>query len=252
MNKKLDIEKEKDNYFLNKLIENENRISNLEIELKSFLKNINYLKLFSFIILGLLGFFGYREITSIRKNVFTSIKPQVEYVDSLIASIKTSRLDSLSELIEKRTREQEDIIKDLENLIFSTKELERLFIKMMPENIPCNVRKTVQKGRTIKGVHDYFDIIVPKNGKISASNKNIDMVLKLKISHSLIHHISIFVFKGNTITAELNYLPKESYNKFSFQHNLTGKTHIDVGIFLKNEWEEKYPPFYYRRINITK
>ena len=252
MNRKLGIEKEKDSYFLNKLIENENRISNLEIELKSFLKNIKCLKLFSFIIIGLVGFFGYREITGIRKDIITSIKPQVEYVDSLVASIKTSRLDSLSELIEKKTKEQEDIIADLEDLISSTKELERAFIKIMHENIHYNVKTTIQKGYTSRGVHDYFDIIVPKNRKISASNKNIDIVLKLRISHSLIHHISVLVFKGNTITAELNYLPKESYNKFSFQHNLTGKTHIDVGIFLKNEWEEKYPPFYYRRINITK
>ncbi|MBO8131947.1 MAG: hypothetical protein H0Z29_10630 [Candidatus Marinimicrobia bacterium] len=122
----------------------------------------------------------------------------------------------------------------------------------MPENIPYNVRTTIQEGCTVKGVHDYFYVIVPKNGNISASNRNIDIVLKLRIPRSLVHHISILVFKGDTISAELNYLPKESYNKFSFQHNLTRKTHIDVGIFLKNEWEEKYPPFYYRRINITK
>ncbi|MBO8131948.1 MAG: hypothetical protein H0Z29_10635 [Candidatus Marinimicrobia bacterium] len=108
MSKKLDMETEKGNYFLNKLIEDEKRISNLEVELKSFLKNIKLLKIFILIIATLLSFFGYREITGIKGNILNSIKPKVEYIDSLIASIETSRLDSLAELIEKRTREQEN------------------------------------------------------------------------------------------------------------------------------------------------
>lgn len=251
MKNKVDNEADKKNYFSDKLIGNENRLNQLEIELRSFLKNITLTKWFVIIILGLLGFFGYREVIGIRKTVVNSIKPQIRYVDSLVTSIKTAKLDSLFKLIKERESEQKKLLRKMDDIISSSKELENKYIRIMSEDLPYRVNETIQEGYTPQEVHNYFDIVKPINNKFTAGNFKRIVVVKLKISVSSVHHICVRIFRGDTILGEINYLPKESYNKLTFQRNLTSKMYVDVGIFLKSEWNAKYPPFYYRRIWIT-
>jgi hypothetical protein len=250
MSKKLEKETDKKDYFLDKLTENEKRLNQLEIELKSFLKNITLTKWCVILILGLFGFFGYREITGIRGTIIDSIKPQIRYVDSLAASIKTSQLDSLFRLIKERESEQKKLLRKINNIISSSKELENKYIEIMPENSPYRVNNTIQKGYSILGTHNYFDIVVPKIFNVGNAKRII--VIKLNIPSSSVNHISIKFAKGNMSLGELRYLPKESYNKLIFQRNLTNNTKIDVGIFLKSEWNTEYPRFYYRNILVKK
>lgn len=237
------------NYFAKKIIEIEKRINDLDIELKSFLKNVTITKWFVVAILALLGFFGFREISQIRTTVVLSIKPQIAYVDSLVATVETSKIDSLSLLIKKREEEQKILLRKLTALISTTRDVERKHIQIM---LPNEVLKIATKyPHTAESEHNLFEIVQPESKYFKVGNTKWTIVMKLLIPVDSIHHILVQLFeKGHTLKGEYNYAPKEGYNKLEFTSLLEVPNYLEIGIFLKKDWESKLPCYYNKRIDV--
>jgi len=236
-------------YFVKKIIEIEKRINVLDVELKSFLKNVTITKWFVVAILALLGFFGFREISQIRATVVSSIKPQIAYVDSLVATVEISKIDSLSLLIKKREEEQKILLQKLTALISTTKEVERKHIQIM---LPNEVLKTATKyPHTAESDHNLFEIVQPESKYFKVGNTKRTIVIKLLISADSVHHVLVQLFKeGHTLKGEYSYAPKEGYNKLEFTSLLEVPNYLLVGIFLKKNWESELPCYYSKRLDV--
>lgn len=235
-------EKKNEKYLLDKQLDNERRLNSLETDLKAFLKNVNITKLFIAIILAVLAFFGFREINQIRNSVMQSIQPQIRYVDSLTKSIQTAKLDSLTLLIKKRGEEEKLVIKKLDDLITSSKEVENRFIQIMPSNEIGT--SDMKYPHTVSGSTHYFEIKSPEN-HLSSGNEKRSIVLKLFIPSDSVQYIFMIIYeRENNIKTTYCYLPKDGYNKLEFINDLKQPNYIDVGLFLKKDWNLKNPSFY--------
>jgi len=72
------------------------------IDIKSYKRNLNTIRISGSIIISVLAFFGYNKIESIQESILRRANERLAITDSILAKIDQKKIDSLNEIIAQK------------------------------------------------------------------------------------------------------------------------------------------------------
>lgn len=186
------------------------------VDIQAYKRSVNVLCACVSIIVAILGFFGYNRIEALLEKVEQNANERLEKTDELLAQVDIQYLDSLTTIVEARTKSYEAAISALERGTRVNNDLYKKLINGLPYNIKSEERILSYTDRDAINI---FDIVFYDSSYSYGATGECYVVMgeEYKPQADDIFLVEVFPKNRNVTVYYQTFVVQSNYNKFYFK-----------------------------------
>ena len=210
----------------------EKDVEELKIEIKAYKKNLKFSSFLVTLLLVIIAFFGYDKFDSIEKKILAKANFRLAKTDSLLNSIDDNMIKKLRDELTQNTKLYKQTLKNMEEAIKSSKDLEMVLLKNLPAN---NITNNTVSTYITKDPHNMFNIREFDKEYKSGDEPSILLILEDLNVDIKIEFINIRIENNkDIIVRDYAFESRGKFNKLKCSLNISpGKYKASIGLMIK-------------------